>query len=133
LYAVAFSNQKKNMKINGLAIISIPVKDQEIAKDFYHNVFGFEIARESPFKPDAKWIELSIPGSNTKITLVNWFPSMPPGCMRGIVLLSENVDAAYKILQEKAANIGQIQTAPWGQYFTVNDPDGNGWVIQQMR
>jgi catechol 2,3-dioxygenase-like lactoylglutathione lyase family enzyme len=121
------------MKINGLAIISIPVKDQEIAKNFYHNVFGFEIARESPFKPDAKWIELRIPGSNTTITLVNWFPSMPPGCMRGMVLLSEDVNAAYQILQEKVADIGQVQTAPWGTYFTVNDPDGNGWVIQQMR
>jgi predicted enzyme related to lactoylglutathione lyase len=121
------------MKINGLALISIPVKDQEIAKTFYHNVFGFEIARESPFKPDAKWIELSIPGSNTRITLVNWFPSMPPGCMRGMVLLCEDINNAHQILQEKVPDIGQIQKAPWGTYFTLNDPDGNGWVIQQMR
>ena len=89
------------MKINGLAIISIPVKDQEIAKKFYHDVFDFEIARESPFKPDAKWIELSIPGSNTRITLVNWFPSMPPGCMRGMVLLSEDVSSVGDVFHAK--------------------------------
>ncbi len=121
------------MKINGLAIISIPVKDQEIAKNFYHNIMGFEIARESPFKPDAKWIELRIPGSATSITLVNWFASMPAGCMRGIVLLTEDVNAANQSLKERGAEVAELQSAPWGRYFTVNDPDGNGWVIQQMR
>jgi catechol 2,3-dioxygenase-like lactoylglutathione lyase family enzyme len=121
------------MKINGLAIISIPVKDQEIAKNFYHDILGFEIVRESSFKPDAKWIELKISGTNISITLVNWFPSMPAGCMRGIVLLTEDVHAAYQTLKELGAGPEALQSAPWGQYFTVNDPDGNGWVIQQMR
>jgi len=84
----SYLSLKKNMKINGLAIISIPVKDQEIAKKFYHDVFDFEIARESPFKPDAKWIELSIPGSN-------------PGCMRVMVLLSEDVSSVGDVFHAK--------------------------------
>lgn len=24
-----------------------------------------------------------------------------------------------------------IETAPWGQFLTLKDPDGNGWIIQQ--
>jgi catechol 2,3-dioxygenase-like lactoylglutathione lyase family enzyme len=121
------------MVLNGLAIISIPVKDQEIAKNFYHDILGFDIVRESPFKPDTKWIELNIPGSKTTITLVNWFPTMPAGCMRGIVLLTEDVNVSQQVLQERGAEPGTLQSAPWGQYFTINDPDGNSWVIQQMR
>jgi catechol 2,3-dioxygenase-like lactoylglutathione lyase family enzyme len=121
------------MKINGLALISIPVKDQELSKNFYHDVFGFEITRESSYKPDAKWIELSIPGSGTSITLVNWFPSMPAGCVRGLVLLAKDVESAFMTLKERNANPSDIQSAPWGKYLTVNDPDGNSWVFQQMR
>ena len=121
------------MKIKGLALISIPVKDQDISKKFYHDVFGFEIARESAFKPDAKWIELTITGSNTRITLVNWFPSMPAGSVRGIVLLTEDVKQAHQALKDNGAEPEDLQSAPWGVYFTVNDPDGNSWVIQESR
>ena len=48
---------------NGLALVSIPVKDQERSKRFYNEVLGFPIAREADFRPDARWIELSIPGT----------------------------------------------------------------------
>ena len=38
------------------------------------------------FRPGARWIELSIPGTQTNITLVTWFENMPPGGVGGIVL-----------------------------------------------
>ena len=38
---------------NGLAIVSIPVKDQERSKRFYNEVLGFPVTREAAFRPDA--------------------------------------------------------------------------------
>jgi catechol 2,3-dioxygenase-like lactoylglutathione lyase family enzyme len=118
---------------NGLAIVSIPVKEQERSKRFYNEVLGFPIEREPDFKPGARWIELSVPGTNTKIALVTWFESMPPGSARGIVLLTENLDRSFETLQARGLKTSTVQSAPWGRYLTFSDPDGKGWVMNESR
>jgi catechol 2,3-dioxygenase-like lactoylglutathione lyase family enzyme len=118
---------------NGLAIVSIPVKDQERSKQFYNEVLGFSIAREADFRPGARWIELNIPGTKTNIALVTWFDAMPPGGVRGIVLLTNNIERAFGTLQARGLGISGVQSAPWGRYLTFSDPDGNGWVINEGR
>ena len=114
---------------NGLAIVSIPVKDQEKSKRFYNEVLGFPIAREADFRPGARWIELSIPGTQTNITLVTWFEKMPAGGVSGMVLRTDDIDGAFRTLQARGLETSAVQSAPWGRYVTFSDPDGNGWVI----
>jgi catechol 2,3-dioxygenase-like lactoylglutathione lyase family enzyme len=115
----------------GLALVSIPVKDQERSKRFYNEVLGFPIAREADFRPGAKWIELSVPGTRTNITLVTWFANMPPGGISGIVLLTGNIENAFQTLQARGLETSAVQSAPWGKYLTFSDPDGNGWVMNE--
>jgi catechol 2,3-dioxygenase-like lactoylglutathione lyase family enzyme len=118
---------------NGLAIVSIPVKDQERSKRFYNEVLGFPITREADFRPDAKWIELNVPGTKTNIVLVIWFENMPPGCLRGMVLLSADLDRSFQTLKARGLETSAVQSAPWGRYLTFSDPDGNGWVMNESR
>ncbi len=118
---------------NGLAIVSIPVKDQERSKRFYNEVLGFPVTREADFRPDAKWIELSVPGTKTNIALVTWFESMLPGSLRGTVLLTDNLDRSLETLQKRGLKTSAVQSAPWGRYLTFSDPDGNGWVMNEAR
>jgi catechol 2,3-dioxygenase-like lactoylglutathione lyase family enzyme len=118
---------------NGLAIISVPVKDQERSKRFYNEVLGFPITREADFRPDARWIELSIPGTKTNIALVTWFETMAPGSLRGMVLLSDDLERSNQNLRARGLETSSIQSAPWGKYLTFSDPDGNGWVMNQSR
>ncbi|HEV8042906.1 MAG TPA: VOC family protein [Bryobacteraceae bacterium] len=118
---------------NGLAIVSIPVKDQERSKRFYNAVLGFPITREADFRPDAKWIELNVPGTKTNIALVTWFENMPPGGVRGMVLLTDNLDRSFETLEARGLKTSAVQTAPWGRYLTFSDPDGNGWVMNESR
>jgi predicted enzyme related to lactoylglutathione lyase len=93
--------------IQRLAIVSVPVSDQERAKAFYTDVLGF---------------------------VVTWFPSMPPGSLRGLVLLADDLDATCAGLQKRGLSTASaIQAAPWGRYATFSDPDGNGWVLQEAR
>ncbi|MGA2738425.1 MAG: VOC family protein [Bryobacteraceae bacterium] len=124
---------KQEAVANGLAIVSIPVKDQERSKRFYNEVLGFTIAREADFRPDARWIELSIPGTKTNIALVTWFESMPAGCLHGIVLLTADIEGAFRTLQARGLETSAVQTAPWGKFLTFSDPDGNGWVMNEGR
>jgi uncharacterized glyoxalase superfamily protein PhnB len=67
------------------------------------------------------------------VTLVTWFETMPPGSLKGSVLSCDDLE---KTLAELAArgvtfNEDDVQQAPWGCWKTCQDPDGNGWVVQQ--
>jgi catechol 2,3-dioxygenase-like lactoylglutathione lyase family enzyme len=54
---------------NGLAIVSIPVKEQERSKRFYNEVLGFPATREAD-SGRTQNVELNIPGTKTNIALV---------------------------------------------------------------
>ena len=45
-----------------IAIVSIPVKDQDASKKFYTEVLGCKLVEEMPFGPTARWIRLEFPG-----------------------------------------------------------------------
>lgn len=120
------------MSIQAIQLVSVPVSDQATAKRFYVEVLGFEVVRDSPFTPDARWVELAPVRGSAAIALVTWFASAPPGSLQGTVLRSSDVDSDYARLHAQGVTFsGPIQAAPWGRYATFSDPDGNGWVLQQ--
>jgi catechol 2,3-dioxygenase-like lactoylglutathione lyase family enzyme len=47
-----------------IRVISIPVKDQQLARKFYTDVLGCTVERDMPFGYDGKtrWISLQLPG-----------------------------------------------------------------------
>src|SRR5437667_6590720 len=114
-----------------IALVSIPVKDQEAAKAFYTNKLGCKVVQEMPFGPntDTKWIRLELPGVATQIVLATWFPQMTPGCIQGLVLATNDIANAHAELKRRGLAISPIEKQPWGQEATFNDPDGNGWVL----
>ena len=120
------------MSIKKLAIVSIPVKDQERAKSFYRDVLGLRVTHDDPFMPNGRRIELTPEGAETAITLVTWFDNMPAGCVQGLVLATNDIEAAHQALVARGLQIGSIESASWGRYATFNDLDGNGWIIQQF-
>ena len=121
------------MSIQRLAIVSIPVSDQKRAKEFYTSVLGFELVRDEVFKESTRWIEVTPSKGQPSFTLVNWFPSMPAGSLRGVVLLADDLDGTCANLRSRGLSLPEVQSAPWGRYTTFSDPDGNGWVLQEAR
>ncbi len=121
------------MNIRRIDIISVPVSDQAAAKLFYTEVLGFGILRDDPMGPDQRWVQLSLPGAETSITLVTWFEAMPPGSLRGVVLDTLDIEGTHGTLRERGLDISDVSEAPWGRYATFSDPDGNGWVLQQAQ
>ena len=57
------------MAIVSFEILSVPVRDQELAKAFYRDTLGFTLLREESMGPSGKWIQLAPPGSTTTIAL----------------------------------------------------------------
>ncbi|MGD0004214.1 MAG: VOC family protein [Anaerolineaceae bacterium] len=116
-----------------IAVLSIPVKDQQAAKSFYINVLGCKVTTDMPFGTDGvtRWIQLQLPGVETSLTLVTWFPQMPPGSVQGIVLATEDMAKTHAELKRRGLEISDIEHQPYGQEATFSDTDGNGWVLLQ--
>ncbi len=118
-----------------IRVISIPVIDQQVALEFYRDVLGAKVEADMPMGPDGKlrWVSLQLPGVETRITLVTWFPQMLPGSAQGIVLATDDLSAAYAELKGRGLQLSDIKDQPYGRECTFADPDGNGWVLQQPK
>jgi catechol 2,3-dioxygenase-like lactoylglutathione lyase family enzyme len=121
------------MAISGIQVVSIPVSDQDRARDFYVNVLGFELLADTAMGPDMRWVQVRPRGGSTSVTLVTWFPTMPAGSLKGTVLESSALDDDVVLLRGRGVSIGEIEDAPWGRFVTFDDPDGNGIVLQETR
>ncbi|MEO3743161.1 glyoxalase superfamily protein [Plantactinospora sp. B5E13] len=119
------------MTISRIQLLSLPVTDQDRARDFYVDVLGFDLLGDNPMGPDRRWVQVAPKGADTSITLVTWFDAMPPGSVRGLVLETDDLDGDVTELTRRGVRIqGGVQEAPWGRFVTFDDPDGNGIVLQ---
>jgi catechol 2,3-dioxygenase-like lactoylglutathione lyase family enzyme len=116
--------------MKSIEIISIPVTDQQKAKEFYQKL-GFEIIVEAPFEAGQKWIQMGYPNSKVSITLVTWFENMPAGCINGFVIKTDDLLQDKTELEAKGITTGKIDQTPWGQFMAVTDPDGNRISLHQ--
>jgi catechol 2,3-dioxygenase-like lactoylglutathione lyase family enzyme len=117
--------------ISGVAVVSVPVSDQDRARDFYVEKLGFELVQDRSLG-DMRWVQVRPPGSPTSLTLVTWFPTMPAGSLKGLVLETENVQAAYETLRGRGVEVAhEPKQEFWGTYTALDDPDGNGLVLSQ--
>lgn len=118
------------MAISSVQLFSLPVADQDRAREFYVDVLGFDLIRDNPMGPDSRWVQVGPHGGSTSITLVTWFDTMPPGSVKGTVLETDDLDGDVERLRGRGVQIGDIEDQPWGRFVTFDDPDGNGIVLQ---
>lgn len=120
------------MGITAIQLFSLPVSDQDRARDFYVGVLGFELVNDVQMGPGMRWVQVRPPGALTSITLVTWFDTMAPGAVRGTVLETDDLEGEIARLADLGVAVdGDIQVAPWGRFVTFTDPDGNGLVLQE--
>jgi predicted enzyme related to lactoylglutathione lyase len=119
------------MDITHIHVLSVPVKDQEAAKSFYTEKLDFRVLRDDAFGGQ-RWIQVAPADAQTSITLVAGAGHMPPGSQKGVVLATNDIRADHEILKARGVRISEIQDVPWGMSATFTDPDGNGWVLQQL-
>ena len=119
------------MTITHIDVVSLPVSDQERARDFYVGTLGFELVRQNRMGPAQQWVQVAPKGAQTSVTLVTWFDTMPAGSLQGLVLRADDIDAEVEALTAKGVAVPDgVQDAPWGRYAVFTDPDGNRLVLQ---
>ncbi|HWR16861.1 MAG TPA: VOC family protein [Terriglobales bacterium] len=117
--------------IKAVKFVSIPVRDQDQALAFYTEKLGFQILTDQPFDDKQRWIELRIPGSETRIVLFT-----PPGqedrigSFSNVSFMTEDIDRTYQELKERGVVFTVLPTKqPWGRFAKFQDVDGNQFVL----
>jgi catechol 2,3-dioxygenase-like lactoylglutathione lyase family enzyme len=120
------------MNLRHVRLVSVPVSDQERSKDFYTGTLGLELVAEEDMHSGLRWVELGLPGAETTISLVTWLESMKPGSLRGLILLTDDIQADHDELSHQGVEfLGPIEEQHWGRFVQFKDPDGNVLVLQE--
>lgn len=120
------------MAITHVQLFSVPVSDQEKAKDFYVDTLGFELLADQP-GVHGRWLQVAPEGAATSLVLVDWFPTMSPGSVRGLLFHTTDVDAECVRLQERGVAVDGPKNTPWGRQALFSDPDGNVIGLNQLQ
>jgi predicted enzyme related to lactoylglutathione lyase len=117
--------------IKAVKFVSIPVRDQDRSLTFYTDKLGFQILTDQPFDGKQRWIELRIPGSETKVVLFT-----PPGhenrvgSFSNVTFVTDDIDRTYQELKGRGVEFPALPTKqPWGYFAKFKDPDGNEFVL----
>jgi catechol 2,3-dioxygenase-like lactoylglutathione lyase family enzyme len=128
-----------------LELVVLPVTDVERAKAFYEQV-GFRLDVDHRAGEDFRVVQLTPPRSECSITIGTGLTPSAPGSTQGLHLVVADLEAARSDLVERGIAVsepfhfgpeGQTpgldpQRQSYGSFATFEDPDGNGWLLQEV-
>ncbi len=131
-----------------LELVAVPVSDVDRSKAFYAERLGFNV--DVDFHPNANFrvVQLTPPGSACSITIgIGVSADMKPGCIKGLHLIVNDIEAARAELVGRGLQLGEIihfvdgspvpgpdpARGDYNSFMPFDDPDGNGWLVQEVR
>ena len=120
--------------INGYAYITLLVNDQDEAIAFYQEKLGLEVRMDVPFSPEERWVTVAPVGAlYPEISLTKASNSAQHGAVGQqtadtvmMVLTTEDVVQSRAELVSRGVNVvSELESVPWGRYFSLKDPYGN--------
>jgi catechol 2,3-dioxygenase-like lactoylglutathione lyase family enzyme len=128
-----------------LQLVVLPVADQDRSKAFYLDQAGFDLLVDHRAGPDFRVVQLTPPGSACSIALME--NPDAAGSVEGLHLVVADIDQAKAELVERGADASEIfhfedgapapgpdpERRDYGSFLTFSDPDGNSWMVQEVR
>jgi catechol 2,3-dioxygenase-like lactoylglutathione lyase family enzyme len=115
-----------------LELITLPVTDVDRAKAFYTEKIGFHADHDQRVSETLRFVQLTPPGSACSIAFGEGLTDMPPGSIKGLLMVVKDVAAAREELLARGAEVSEIDIQAWGHFVYFSDPDGNSWSLQQL-
>ena len=129
-----------------LEVVIIPVSDVDRAKRFYGGL-GWRLDADLAIGPDRRVVQLTPPGSDCSIHFGKGITKAVPGEAQGMILVVYDIESARAELIDHGVDVseafhfgasGPVPGAdPEGRSYATrasfNDPDGNGWVLQEIK
>ena len=129
-----------------LELVVVPVSDVDRAKDFYIGKLGFH--EDVDYQPNDAFrvVQVTPTGSACSITFGTGLSQVAPGTYQGMHLVVTDIEAAHAELVAAGVEVsepyhlgaeGQTnglhpERASYGTYLSFADPDGNGWLVQEV-
>jgi catechol 2,3-dioxygenase-like lactoylglutathione lyase family enzyme len=118
--------------IRGVKIVSIPVRNQDVALKFYTEKLGFKVATDQEMAPGGqRWIELMIPGADTNLALFT-APGHESriGGFQGMTFWTDDVFGTAEQMKKKGVDLTDgPRKEIWGTMAKFKDPDGNEFLF----
>jgi catechol 2,3-dioxygenase-like lactoylglutathione lyase family enzyme len=115
-----------------IELIFIPVTDVDRAKAFYVDQLGFHADYDQRVNDELRFVQLTPPGSACSVAFGTGITQMAPGSQRGVQVVVSDAAAARQHLIDHGVQASDVDVQPWGHFVTFDDPDGNGWILQQL-
>ncbi len=126
-----------------IEVIPVPVADVDRAKRFYADQLGFAVDLDTSIGDGMRVVQLTPPGSGCSIQLSTGIVTMPPGVLEGVQITVADIAAARERLVSNGVEASPVRHmaegawqdghgGPWNAFVFFNDPDGNGWVLQEQ-
>ena len=77
-------------------------------------------------------VQLTPPGSACSISIGKGLVTSEPGSLQGLQLVVSDIGEAHAELSGRGVAVSEVQNFPWGRFVFFQDPDGNGWAVQQI-
>jgi catechol 2,3-dioxygenase-like lactoylglutathione lyase family enzyme len=136
-----------------LEVVVIPVSDVDRAKQFYVGL-GWRLDADVAKDADFRVVQLTPPGSPCSVIFGKSVTSAAPGSAQGLHLIVDDIEAARAQLQDRGATMSEVfhdaggvfhhagtaervsgpapERRSYGSFSSFEDPDGNGWVLQEI-
>lgn len=126
-----------------LEVVQVPVADIDRAKAFYSEQVGFVVDLDHQIN-EVRIVQLTPRGSGCSIHLSTGVHTMPPGSLKELQLVVDDIEAARAELAERTVDVSPIRHVDtdsgdwldgkggdWNSFVFFSDPDGNSWVVQE--
>jgi catechol 2,3-dioxygenase-like lactoylglutathione lyase family enzyme len=130
-----------------LEVVAIPVSDVARAKTFYAGL-GWRLDADF-MVGDTFWVmQFTPPGSPGSIHLGKGVTPAEPGSAQGLFLIVSDIEAARAELVNRGVEVSEVFHRPgpgqqpvsgrdpegrsYASFAKFSDPDGNGWVLQEV-
>ena len=136
-----------------LEVVVLPVADVDRAKAFYTGL-GWRLDADFPVGEDFRVVQVTPPGSPTSVIFGTSVTSQAPGTAQGLQLIVDDIVAAHDELKRLGAGPSEVfhdaggvfhhagtdarvpgpapERASYGSFLSFDDPDGNGWILQEV-
>jgi catechol 2,3-dioxygenase-like lactoylglutathione lyase family enzyme len=138
-----------------LEAVVIPVSDADRAKDFYGRL-GWRLDADFPFDNGFRVVQFTPPGSGCSVQFGTNITSAAPGSAQGLYLIVSDLEAARDELVGRGAEVSEVfhagtpgaqfqpggtdgrvpgpapDHASYSSFATFSDPDGSGWLLQEV-
>jgi catechol 2,3-dioxygenase-like lactoylglutathione lyase family enzyme len=136
-----------------LEVVVIPVADAGRAKDFYAGL-GFRLDADVATGDDFRVVQMTPPGSPASIIFGTSVTAAEPGTAQGLHLIVSDIAAAHAYLASHGVDVSEVwhdaggifhhagaearvdgpdpQGRSYGSFLSFSDPDGNGWLLQEI-